>query len=341
MTHFELVISMTEANDSSNHLPGCSRRDAIRQLLSMGAVASAAQTALDAQVPPTLGRLDLHHHFYATTPLMKKFTADLPYPGPIFAYTAARSLEAMDQADVSTAMLSCPMTFGDDPAAARQDARVFAREMNEYGAKLVSDHRGRFGLFAMLPLPDIDASLREIEYACDTLGADGVGLATSYGGQWLGDDGFDAVFRELNRRRAVVFSHPHDAPCCHNLLPNTGPQAVEWNTDTSRAIWNLINDGTDAKSGLSLVAGDRVSSVPSKATRYGNIRFIWSHAGGSSNSDAGPEVPGGHISNCFGSDFPFAPPLNTVEGLRDAGLSAEELRAIERENALRVLSRKA
>ena len=115
-------------------------------------------------------------------PKPKAFTADLPVPGPIFAYTAARSLEAMDQADVSTAMLSCPMTFGDDPAAVRQDARVFAREMNEYGAKLVSDHRGRFGLFAMLPLPDIDASLREIEYAFDTLGADGVGLATSYGG---------------------------------------------------------------------------------------------------------------------------------------------------------------
>ena len=159
----------------------------------MGAVASVAQTASDAQVPPAIGRVDLHHHFYATTPLMKKFTADLPYPGPIFAYTAARSLEAMEQADVSTAMLSCPMTFGDDPAAVRQDARVFAREMNEYGAKLVSDHRGRFGLFAMLPLPDIDASLREIEYAFDTLGADGVGLATSYGRQWLGDDGFDAV----------------------------------------------------------------------------------------------------------------------------------------------------
>lgn len=142
---------MTEANDSSNHLPGCSRRDAIRQLLYMGAVASVAQTALDAQVPPTIGRVDLHHHFYATTPLLKKFTADLPNPEPIFAYTAARSLEAMDQADASTAMLSCPMTFGDDPAAVRQDARVCARETNEYGAKLVSGHRGRFGLSPYSP----------------------------------------------------------------------------------------------------------------------------------------------------------------------------------------------
>ena len=204
---------------------------------------------------------------------MKKFTADLPSPGPIFAYTAARSLEAMDQGGVSTAMLSCPSNFGDDPAAVTQDARVFTREINEYGAKLVADHRGRFGLFAMLPLPDTDASLREIEYAFDTLNADGVGLATSYGRQWLGDDEFDVVFQELNRRKAVVFSHPHDAPCCHNLLPNTGPQAVEWNTDTSRAIWNLIKDGSDAKSGPPLVTGDRVSSVTSKASRYGDINL--------------------------------------------------------------------
>lgn len=122
---------MTEANDCSSPLLGYSRRDAIRQLLYVGAVASVAQTALDAQVQPRIGRVDLHHHLYATTPLMKKFAADLPTPGPIFAYTVARSLEAMDQADVSTAMLSCPMTFGDDPAAVRQDARVFAREMNE------------------------------------------------------------------------------------------------------------------------------------------------------------------------------------------------------------------
>jgi predicted TIM-barrel fold metal-dependent hydrolase len=375
---------MTNPSDNGNHLAGCSRRDAIRHLLCIGAVASVAKDAVAAQVPPAMGRVDLHHHFYATTPLMKKFSADLPYPGPIFAYTAARSLEAMDQAGVSTAILSCPMTFGDDPAAVRQDARVFAREMNEYGAKLVSDHRGRFGLFAMLPLPDADASLREIEHAFDTLGADGVGLATSYGGQWLGDEGFDAVFQELNRRKAVVFSHPHDASCCHNLLPNTGPQAVEWNTDTSRAIWNLINDGADATSGLSLVAGDIESSVQSKATRSGNINFIWSHAGGSllglvgrflgrgarAESLARPAAPNSRLHHLrrfyydtagstnpiqmqglksmvglsqivFGSDFPFAPPGNTVEGLRNAGLSVDELRAIERENPLRVLSRKA
>jgi len=43
----------------------------------------------------------------------------------------------------------------------------------------------------------------------------------------------------------------------------------------------------------------------------------------------------------FGSDFPFVPITNTVEGLQNAGLSAEELRAIEQENPMRALLRKA
>jgi hypothetical protein len=226
MTDFEQVIPMAEPH-RIHFLPGCSRRDAIRQVLCMGAVASRSKSVLEAQGAQTMGRVDLHHHVFAPTPLLRKFMGSAPAPGPIFGYTAAGALEAMDQAGVSTAMLSCPVSFGDDPAAVRADARILARGMNEFGARMVADHKGRFGLFAVLPMMDVDGSLREIEYAFDTLRADGVGLMTSYGHQWLGDDGFDAVFDELNRRGAVVYSHPVDGPCCHNLLPKTGPQVVE------------------------------------------------------------------------------------------------------------------
>ena len=75
---------------------GCSRRVAIRQLLGFAGVALAAPVQVDAQVQPANGRVDLHHHFFPPTPLLKKFMADAPAPGPIFGYTAARSLEAMD-----------------------------------------------------------------------------------------------------------------------------------------------------------------------------------------------------------------------------------------------------
>ena len=372
------------STDNGNQLQGCSRRDAIRQLLCLGTLASLAKGALGAQAPQAIGRIDLHHHFFAPTSLLKRFMATAPAQGPIVGYTAARALETMDQAGVATAMLSCPVPFGDNPASVRADARALAREMNEFGARMVAEHKGRFGLFAVLPMADVDDALREIEYVFDTLRADGVGLLTSYGRQWLGDDGFDAVFHELNRRRAVVYSHPVDAPCCHNLLPKTGPQVVEYNTDTSRAIWNVINDGTNPATGLPMVAGDVVSPTPSRATQYSDITFIWSHAGGSLlglvgrflGAGARPESLGrtppvnsrlhhlrrfyydtagstnpiqmqslkslvGASQIVFGSDYPFAPPAATVEGLRNAGFSAEELRAIERENPLRAVPRKS
>ena len=99
-----------------------------------------------------------------------------------------------------------------------------------------SDHPGRFGVFAMTPMPNLDGTLKEIEYAFDTLKVDGIGLFTSYGDKWLGDAAFNPVFEELNRRKALVYTHPHiTANCCKNLLPNIGDGAIEWGTDTTRS----------------------------------------------------------------------------------------------------------
>ena len=86
--------------------------------------------------------------------------------------------------------------FGDKAVTNR-----LARACNEYGAKLVQDHPTRFGLFAAMPLPDVDATLKEIEYAYDTLKADGIGLLTSYDDIWLGNPAFRPVMEELNRRQ--------------------------------------------------------------------------------------------------------------------------------------------
>jgi predicted TIM-barrel fold metal-dependent hydrolase len=219
-------------------------------------------------------------------------------------------------------------------------------------------------------LPDVDASLREIEYVFDTLKADGVGILTNYGGRWLGDTAFQPVFDELNRRRAVVYVHPVTAPCCHDLLPDTDSHNLEWSTDTSRAIWNMINDGQFAPT--------RVSA----ATKCPNITFIWSHAGGTllglvqrflgtaSSAEGLAQTPEpnsrlyhlrrfyydtavsanpiqmtalkslvGASQIVLGSDFPFGSPLDTIQGLQHSSLSAAELRGIEAENALRIFPR--
>src|SRR5262249_22232731 len=267
----------------------------------------------------------------------------------------AKSIEAMDKAGVATAFLSGPAAWYLSPDEKGEAVRQ-ARITNEYGAKLVSDHKGRFGLFAILPLPHIDESLKEIEYALEPLKADGVFLWTNYGNRWLGDKAFEKVLAELNRRKAVVHTHPTDAPCCVNLQPDTPPMVVEWNTNTSRAIWSVINGGPIGK------------PFKSMATKFPDIRFIWSHAGGSLLGLAGrfvgyelmleaegkkPEEnsPLYHLRRfyydtagsynrvqmpalkalvgvsqiVFGSDYPFLQPEWAVRGLSRCGFTDNEL----------------
>jgi hypothetical protein len=119
---------------------------------------------------------------------------------------------------------------------------------------------GRFGLFAAMPLPDVDTSLKEIAYALDTLRADGIGLMTSYGDKWPGDPAFEQILEELNRRKAVVYFHPPTANCCGNLIPGVAPATIEWPVDTARAILSLFYRGS--------------------LLRHPDIRFNFSHAGG-------------------------------------------------------------
>ena len=229
--------------------------------LAAAALAARLPSAGAGDKPAVAMRFDFHHHF-ADPSLVPKEVQERVGP-----FRSIRNIESMDKGGVTTALLSSfpnPDTFRDAKEGARQ-----ARINNEFGAKLAADHKGRFGVFACLPLPHIDESLKEIEYGLDTLKTDGVCVATNYGNRWLGDKAFDRVLAELNRRKAVVYTHPFGAPCCENLQPDTPPMLVEWNTCTSRAIWSLINDGRGAG-----------KSYPSVATRYPDISFIWSHAGG-------------------------------------------------------------
>lgn len=124
----------------------------------------------------------------------------------------------------------------------------------------MGNHPGRFGLFAVIPLPHSDSSLREIEYAFTALKADGIGLMTSYDDEWLGDPIYDPVFEELIRRKSVVFVHPTTGLCCRTLLPEINPVMLEIPQDTTRAVANLLFAGA--------------------FTRFRDIRFIFSHAGG-------------------------------------------------------------
>ena len=96
-------------------------------------------------------------------------------------------------------------------------------------------------------MPDVDASLKDIEYALDVMKADGIGLNTSYGNKWLGDPAFKPVLEELNRRKAAVFVHPLGPECCNNLMSYVPASFTEYPQDTNRTVMSLLFSGTFTK----------------------------------------------------------------------------------------------
>ena len=296
---------------------------------------ATAQTS----VPVTSGRIDVHHHVAPPKWLAEVIGRDLLQPATR-NWTAEKSLEDMDKGGVAAAVVSITnpgLWFGDKTQTAR-----LARESNEMMARLVADHPLRFGMFAAIPLPDVEATLREIEYALDTLKAEGIGLFTSYRDIWLGNDAFTPVMEELNRRKALVFVHPTAAVCCMNLVPGVQPGVMEYGTDTTRAILGILFSGA--------------------AVRFPDIRFIWSHAGGTAPflagrieasvprvADYAKRLPNGAISEMrkfyydvagaanpgalvslmqlvaisqvlFGTDYPSGTSRSIIDGLADVGV---------------------
>jgi predicted TIM-barrel fold metal-dependent hydrolase len=348
-----------------NSAPACTavvgRRKFLSGLAALGAAAVLPNNFLRAQLAAVPAvqpfRIDAHHHFSAPG-FIAAISARKTNQRPLELWTPSKSIEDMDKSGVATAMISTSepsVWFGDNDTA-----RKLARECNDYGARLMADHPGRFGMFSTIPLPDIDGSLREIEYSQDTLKADGVCMMTSYQGKYPGDAAFAPVMSELNRRKAVLFFHPVKAECCKDLQPELAPALVELGTETTRAIASILFDGT--------------------ASRYPNIRFIFSHGGGSMpylmnrfaafavRPDIAQRLPKGLLYEVqklffdtanffnpypwpallklmpvsqilFGTDFPFSSASEVAAGLRDCGLKVSDLQAIERGNALNLFPR--
>jgi 6-methylsalicylate decarboxylase len=300
-------------------------------------------------------RIDVHHHYIP--PFHAEFIASRRDRGRPPQWSVAMSLEEMDKNGIATAVTSLAQPgvwFGDVA-----EGRRLARECNEWGAQMVRDHPGRFGLFAAIPLPDTEGSLHEIEYALDVLKADGIGLFTSYRDKYLGDPSFAPVFDELNRRKAVVYTHPIAPDCCKSLVPGVPPSTIEYATDTTRTIAGLVFSGT--------------------TVRCPDIRFIFSHSGGTlpfltarferlHEERKDGRLPNGPIPELqklyyevaqgstaaqlaaltklaslahvlFGTDFPFRPGAEAVAGVAEYKFAAADLRAIERGNALALLPR--
>jgi predicted TIM-barrel fold metal-dependent hydrolase len=244
-----------------------SRREFLATVGALATSALAPNNSTMAQTPvsgvKTLPLIDVHHHilppFYWAQErdrLLAQQGGSLP--DRVLGWSPESSLAEMDRNAVQTSILSIPppgVWFGN-----AQASRTLARKCNEYAAQLARDHPGRFGFFASVQLPDTEGSLLEIAYALDVLKADGIFFMTNYGDRWPGDPVYAPVLDELNRRKAVVYFHPTAPNCCRNLMPHIADVMTELPHDTTRAITSLLFSGSFA--------------------RFRDIRYIFSHAGG-------------------------------------------------------------
>jgi predicted TIM-barrel fold metal-dependent hydrolase len=340
--------------------PETSRRGFLAGLAAAAAAAALPAPAVLAQPARTL--IDTHHHFFPPDyiAMMKEYETArrIPaFPG-VFDWTPARSLEQMDKHGVRTAVVSFQSTPGLWFDGGPEVAAKIVRSGHDFAAKMRADHPGRFGIFAPLSMMNTDVTLKEIEYAFDTIKADGINLHTNYGDKWLGDPTYKPVLEELNRRKAVVYVHPLVAACCGRLSVPTFPAVIEVPHDTTRTVTSLLLSGSFA--------------------RYRDIKWIFSHAGGTiplmagridafygkrpnvkefapegivgelarqyydtANATSAPTiaallkmVPASQVT--YGTDYPYFQ-LDQNKDLHQLGLSAADIQAIESGNAMRLL----
>lgn len=313
------------------------------------------------------GRIDVHSHFlpdFYCEALAKAGMTSVDGGMPIPSWSASAAIEMMDRQQIATAMvsLSSPSTHF-LPQAERP---ALCRRVNEAGAALVRDHPGRFGFFASLPMPDVEAALAEIAFAFDRLDVDGVILETNSEGEYLGSPRFAPVFAELNRRGAVVFLHPTSPACFEQVGLGRPAPMLEFPLDTTRTIVDLLYARTlQANPDLKVIVPHGGAALPALVARiaaFANLRLITPRPTSEEEVfetlrtlyydvalSAHPVALDGLrriaplTQILFGSDWPFTPELGVARNLHqltnDNGLSEADLQAIARANAERVFPR--
>lgn len=204
--------------------------------------------------------IDVHAHvfpdFYGSAVTAAGVKDVDGWPNPEWSVEAM--LKAADEHKIAAQVLSISspgITFVKGKAASD-----LARRLNEYMAGLAKEHTPQFGSMAILPLPDIEASLDEIAYSLDTLGMDGIGLLSNYHGLYLGDPQLDPIFNELNRRKAMVFVHPTIPPHWDTFTADLPAPIAEYTFDSTRMAMSLVKN--------------------EQKTKYPDIGIIVAHGGG-------------------------------------------------------------
>lgn len=213
---------------------------------------------------------------------------------PFPAWSLDDTLRVMDRYAIRASVLS--ITAPGAQFEQGVDAIALTRALNDAMAEIVRAQPQRFAALGVLPMSDIDASLREIERTLDQLKFDGIGLYSNADGIYLGDKRFVPLLEELDRRKAVVFVHPAQPPSFEQFSIGLPSPILEYPFDSTRMLASLLYSGALA--------------------RYSNIKLIVPHGGGavpylaariarsaSAAFQAGPKTPPGEAMQLLRSVY--------------------------------------
>lgn len=323
-----------------------------------------------------VGIVDVHHHFVPDYYRSALLEAGIVHPdgmAQIPSWSEAEALATMDRLGIATAFLSIssPGVRLGDPAA----AAALARRTNETAADIVRRYPGRFGFFAVTPLPDVTATLAEIAHVFDVLGADGVVFESNFDGVYMGDEALDPVYDELDRRGATIFVHPTSPHCgCGVGAGGDRPAGIalgyprpmmEFLFETTRTITEMILSGRlDRHPGLNVIVPHAGACLPVLASRIDLLKDAGPTPVADKHVDvraalrrlhydlAGAPIPealtallsvADKARLLYGSDWPFTP-VDACVSLKTALCGSDLLSAAEQAsmlhgNARRVFSR--
>ena len=215
-----------------------------REFLKLGLLLTVGGLNLNAQAKNLSPKIKIDFHAHAILPAYVDALKILGIDAaeiegfPLPKWSAEEHLQFMDAAGIDFTILSMATPHISDKSA--------ARAINEEFAELCRRFPERFGFVATLPLPNVEGSIEEFHYAIENLGALGVKVASNSDGVYLGDERLDEIFAALNEKSALVIIHPSPAQLLprKNVVTGKVMALFEYPTDTTRAILNMLANGT-------------------------------------------------------------------------------------------------
>jgi len=171
----------------------------------------------------------------------------------------SRRLELMDEAGVDLQVLSHGIMA--PYLQSEHEAIEAARACNDGYAELAARYPDRFAALVSLPLPHVDAALRELQRGMDDLRMPGVAMNCSVFERSTAESEFEPLYAEMDRRGAMLFFHPIGSGICSPFITQYG---------LTGAAGTSMEDATIV---LHLI----VRQIP---TRYPRIKIVISHLGG-------------------------------------------------------------